>query len=154
MPSISADQFERIRVTALGGAVSNAPVSAGRAAWVSSEGLLVAATTSARTSHDIAERPRRAADPTGVGLAAEAVVDDFLAGGELEKLGGKALRWRPRVGEQPGWDIDYQDPDGELNAVAVKGTTAVRFASIEITANEWRAASELSHRSSSAPSRV
>lgn len=50
-----------------------------------------------------------------------------------------------REGLKPGWDIQYCD-DGELTAVEVKGTGGPLFASVEVTAQEWRAAESFGER--------
>lgn len=61
----------------------------------------------------------------------------------LEDIGGCAeITHRAARGETPGWDIDYRDPAGVLHRVEVKGTVAGAFTTIDITANELRAASE------------
>jgi len=54
--------------------------------------------------------------------------------------------WLAGRGETPGWDISYLDGDGKPVAVEVKATTLARFSSIEMTANEWRAAEEHGER--------
>ena len=71
-----------------------------------------------------------------VGDWAERVVLDFLKaqGGCAEIVHRAAQR------ETPGWDIDYRDGDGVLHRVEVKGTVAGAFTSIDLTANELRAA--------------
>jgi hypothetical protein len=51
----------------------------------------------------------------------------------------ETIKWRADKGEMPGWDIDYRS-GGQLFAVAVKSTVGPSFLSIELTANEWRAA--------------
>jgi hypothetical protein len=48
-----------------------------------------------------------------------------------------------RRGETPGWDIEYTDSSGELIGVEVKGTILSKFSSVELTANEWLAASRV-----------
>ena len=54
----------------------------------------------------------------------------------------ETIKWRADKGEMPGWDIDYRS-GGQLFAVAVKSTVGPSFLSIELTANEWRAAQRL-----------
>lgn len=51
-----------------------------------------------------------------------------------------SVDWLAQRGETPGWDIEYIDQSGARIAVEVKGTTVLRFPSIELTANEWKAA--------------
>jgi hypothetical protein len=61
----------------------------------------------------------------------------------LRRLGGCTdVIYRAARGETPGWDIDYRDPAGVLNRVEVKGTVGGAFATIDLTANELRAARE------------
>ncbi len=47
---------------------------------------------------------------------------------------------RAALGEKPGWDFDYQDAKGNVNRVEVKGTVGSAFATIDLTANEMKAA--------------
>ncbi len=59
----------------------------------------------------------------------------------IEQLqGATACTHRAGLGETPGWDIDYLDPDGVLQRVEVKGTISGAFTGVEITAGEMRAA--------------
>ena len=60
--------------------------------------------------------------------------------------GRDSLRWVAQEGETPGWDISYEDDDGQLIAVEVKGTTLSRFSSLEMTRNEWSAAERMGSR--------
>ena len=61
----------------------------------------------------------------------------------LEGLGGCAqIVHRAAQGETPGWDIDYSDAAGTLHRVEVKGTVGGAFTTIDLTANELRAARE------------
>jgi hypothetical protein len=49
-------------------------------------------------------------------------------------------------GEQPGWDVEYRDAEGNIVGIEVKGTQGGGFASIDITANEWEQAQALLER--------
>ena len=49
-------------------------------------------------------------------------------------------------GETPGWDIEYTDPTGELNAVEVKGSSGAAFPNFEFTHGELEAARRLGPR--------
>ena len=64
----------------------------------------------------------------------------------LSSGGRDSLRWVAQEGETPGWDISYEDDDGQLIAVEVKGTTLSRFSSLEMTSNEWSAAERMGSR--------
>jgi hypothetical protein len=79
---------------------------------------------------------RRSKRAKEIGDWAERVVFDFLQaqGGCAEIVHRAAQR------ETPGWDIDYRDAGGVLHRVEVKGTVAGAFTSIDLTANELRAA--------------
>ena len=68
----------------------------------------------------------------------ELVVMDLKA--RLTPLEADSIRWLAREGETPGWDIEYISSNGSKKRVEVKGTTAARFSSLEITSNEWEAA--------------
>lgn len=50
------------------------------------------------------------------------------------------------VGETPGWDIEYLDAAGKLNAVEVKGATGAAFTCFELTSGELTAARRLGPR--------
>ena len=56
----------------------------------------------------------------------------------VEDISG--LRWVAQEGETPGWDIEYQTSDKRLIRIEVKSTQSQSIRSVEITANEWRAA--------------
>jgi hypothetical protein len=61
----------------------------------------------------------------------------------LQHLGGCAeIVHRAAQGETPGWDIDYRDPAGVLHRVEVKGSVGNTFTTVDLTANELRAARE------------
>ena len=90
----------------------------------------------------------KSASPTGrryskkskvVGDAGELTVFKYL---EANVPGISELRWLANEGETPGWDIQYLDDGGSLIRVEVKSTEAKTLTSIELTANEWRAANE------------
>lgn len=57
----------------------------------------------------------------------------------------ETLRWVADEGETPGWDIQYEAA-GEIVAVEVKASGGPGFPSVEMTANEWRAAVDLGRR--------
>ena len=77
-----------------------------------------------------------------VGDAGERTVLKFL---EIEVPSVSEIRWLADEGETPGWDIQYLDGVGNLIRVEVKSTESETLSSIELTANEWRAANK--HRS-------
>lgn len=71
-----------------------------------------------------------------IGDWAELLVVEFL-----KSQGGHAeIVHRAAIQETPGWDIDYRDANGVLHRVEVKGTVGGAFTSIDLTANEMRAA--------------
>lgn len=78
-------------------------------------------------------------DSKEVGDAAERAVFEHLMK-TLTVSEVASLRWVSKVGETPGWDMEYTNDANELVAVEVKGTKAPMFASIDISGNEWRAA--------------
>jgi hypothetical protein len=80
-----------------------------------------------------------------VGRRAEEIAHRFL-GDHSTTIGVKNLRWVAREGLTPGWDIQYTDLTGQAVAVEVKGATGARFASIDLTAGEWKAAQTLGDR--------
>ena len=78
-------------------------------------------------------------DATRFGRRAEEIVHRFLLEHSNE-LGAKNIRWLSREGLTPGWDLQYEDDQGEVIAIEVKGTTGPVFSSIDITVGEWNAA--------------
>ena len=79
-----------------------------------------------------------------IGDRAEEIVFMQLQG-RIQQIGSK-LKWVAKDGLKPGWDIQYQDQQGQLVAVEVKGTSGMGFASIELTHREWAAALNLGDR--------
>lgn len=60
----------------------------------------------------------------------------------LQVKAQKSLRWVASLGEKPGYDIEYC-LDKTIKGIEVKATTASCFASIQLTANELKAAEEM-----------
>ena len=58
-------------------------------------------------------------------------------------VGATTIRHVAAEGETPGWDIEYKDADGHLNAVEVKGSSGSAFANFDITDGELNAARRL-----------
>jgi hypothetical protein len=80
-----------------------------------------------------------------VGRRAEEIVIKLLQE-TLTEEERQSIRWISRMGETPGWDIDYVASDGQTIGIEVKGTTGKSFPNVEITSNEWDAACELQDR--------
>lgn len=74
-----------------------------------------------------------------VGTRAEEIAHKYLSDNRTECEIAE-LRYVAKLGETPGWDIEYRKTNGESICVEVKGTTARQFVAIEITAGEWDAA--------------
>lgn len=70
-----------------------------------------------------------------IGDRAEEIIYNAL----IEEYSPDKVDWTARRGKKPGWDIQVVDGDNEL-LIEVKGTTASKFNSIEISDNEWKAA--------------
>ena len=85
---------------------------------------------------------RRSKFSTSIGDCGELVVFEYLQS-SLEADGAHSFRWNARERETPGWDMEYKNKNNILQAIEVKSTTGSRFPSIEMTANEWDAASRL-----------
>jgi hypothetical protein len=49
-----------------------------------------------------------------------------------EAFGAKNIRWISQEGLTPGWDLQYENHDGEVIAVEVKGTTGPVFGSVDV----------------------
>jgi len=81
---------------------------------------------------------RRSKRSKPLGDRGEEIVRDHLRE-ILTREEADTIEWRAERGETPGWDIDYRS-GGRLLAVEVKSTVSPSFLSIELTANEWRAA--------------
>jgi uncharacterized protein DUF3883 len=87
---------------------------------------------------------RRSGRSKVVGDQAERVVFELLE--KTLSLGErKSLRWVANETEQPGWDLQYGN-GRNVTAIEVKGTTGAKFPTLEITANEWKAAEDLRAR--------
>src|SRR5205085_5140875 len=80
-----------------------------------------------------------------VGRRAEEIAHQFLRD-NAERLGAKNIRWVAQEGSTPGWDLQYENQEGDVVAVEVKGTTGPHFGSIDVTSGEWNAATTLGHR--------
>lgn len=81
---------------------------------------------------------RRSKRAKEIGDWAEQLVVEFL-----QNHGGCAeIVHRAAIAETPGWDIDYRDADGVLHRIEVKGTVGGAFSTIDLTANELRAAQQ------------
>jgi hypothetical protein len=80
-----------------------------------------------------------------IGNRAEEVAHKYLVD-NAASLGAKNIRWMSKQGLTPGWDMQYEDHAGKVIAVEVKGSAGPRFANIDLTAGEWRAAGELGDR--------
>lgn len=85
---------------------------------------------------------RRSKYSVAVGNLGESAALDYLRL-SLPERHAASLRWTAQEGETPGWDIEYRDDAGQLVAVEVKATTGPRFPAVELTANEWAAATKL-----------
>ncbi|PKN81929.1 MAG: hypothetical protein CVU47_04960 [Chloroflexi bacterium HGW-Chloroflexi-9] len=79
---------------------------------------------------------QRSREPKVIGDRAEEIVYRVLC----ERHGVGSVRWMARDGETPGWDIEYADRMRGTVRAEVKGTTASRFTSLNLTRNEWDAA--------------
>lgn len=82
---------------------------------------------------------RRSKFSKKVGDRAELAVIKHLMS-VLARAEQDTIVWVARKGETPGWDIEFKRDDGKKICIEVKGTSGSRFQSIELTANEWRAA--------------
>ncbi len=152
---ISAEQFNRIMF--LAGVASGplfrasepvevVPVSTANPSRPTSLSEVLAPTpVSALTVASPSRSYRRPRDAKRTGDWAEEVVYLFLRR-TLPESQRETVDWIARRGQTPGWDIQYTDGAGEVIAVEVKGTTAARFPSIELTSNEWDAAAQLKER--------
>lgn len=105
--------------------------------------LLAPPSTESRAMTGEVVQGRRSRQAVQIGRRAELVGVKFLkrltpAPAEVTDIAGR--------GETPGWDLEYRNAAGDRVLVEVKGTSASRFAAIEITANEWRAAATMRER--------
>jgi hypothetical protein len=80
-----------------------------------------------------------------IGRRAEEIAQRFLFE-HAEKLVAKNIRWISQEGLTPGRDLQYENDDGQVIAVEVKGTTGPVFGSVDITTGEWNAAVALADR--------
>lgn len=114
---------------------------------VGGTGLLVPrkATPSGKSATGQGGSPRRSRHSKLIGDFGEEIALKHLRK-ELSGVEAASLRWVADENEKPGWDIEYRRDDAALIAVEVKATSGSRFASIEITENEWSAAREMKER--------
>ena len=91
------------------------------------------------------EGTRRSTQSKRIGDQAEEAVRNRLMA-RLPAEHANTIDWHAERGDKPGYDLSYRNETGELIGVEVKGTTLARFASVELTRNEWRAASEMGSR--------
>ena len=91
------------------------------------------------------EGTRRSTNSKWIGDQAEEAVLSWLRA-RLPKDQATTLDWHADRGDKPGYDLSYRDETDELIGVEVKGTTLARFASVELTRNEWRAAGDMDSR--------
>lgn len=87
---------------------------------------------------------RRTTAAKAVGDRAEWIVKQHLESRLPAEL-RSTIRHHAAAGETPGYDLSYGPPDSFI-AVEVKGSVQATISSIELTANEWRAAQELGDR--------
>jgi hypothetical protein len=85
--------------------------------------------------------PGRSKYSAAIGKRGEEVALEYLRQ-TLSSPEAATLRWTAADGETPGWDIEYTSA-GELVAIEVKATGGPAFPSIELSANEWNAATRL-----------
>jgi hypothetical protein len=132
--SLDAETYARILEAAGKTAAAIAPAATGA---LEVDNLIIAKTqtTGGQSNSGGYRRSKRAKE---IGDWAEQTVVDFL-----EKHGGCAeIVHRAAQGETPGWDIDYRDAAGVLHRVEVKGTVGGAFTTLDLTANELRAAEQ------------
>jgi hypothetical protein len=73
-------------------------------------------------------------------IGEEAVVEHLKA--TLHESLRASVKWLAKLGETPGWDIQYTDREGNLIKVEVKSTTCEGFQAFEMTDNEVKAAEQ------------
>lgn len=84
---------------------------------------------------------RRSKYPKPIGDRGEEIVEKHLRA-ILTPEEAETIKWLAKpIRRTPGWDIEYQSA-GQTVAVEVKSTVVRSFLSIELTANEWKAAEE------------
>jgi len=85
-------------------------------------------------------KARRSPIAKAIGDRAEEIIFRYI---RETVAGATAVRHVAADGETPGWDIEYQDANGELNAVEVKAASGSAFANFELTQGELNAARRL-----------
>ena len=78
-----------------------------------------------------------------IGDRAEDAAMKFLL---TQMEGAREIRHISKLGLTPGWDLEYVDEEGHLNAVEVKGAAGSAFPSFDITKNELEAAKRIGSR--------
>jgi len=85
--------------------------------------------------------PRHSKYSAAIGKRGEKLALEYLRR-TLSSPEAATLRWTADAGETPGWDIEYTSA-GELVAIEVKATGGPAFPYVELSANEWNAATRL-----------
>lgn len=129
--------FEEIIKAASTGASALHPITADEAGLPEPANLILPADLA--NKQPLGNPYRRSRRSKEIGDWAEKAAFAYI---KNEVAGCTACTHRAAVGETPGWDIDYRDAKGLLQRVEVKGTIAAAFASIDLTANEMKAAKE------------
>jgi Domain of unknown function (DUF3883) len=104
--------------------------------------LLLPRTATLVSSPSDSPTARYSRNAAPIGRRAEELVNQYIMR-NADILGARNIRWVADEGSTPGWDLQYENEEGDLIAVEVKGTTAPQFGSIDITAGEWNAAQAL-----------
>jgi len=86
---------------------------------------------------------RRSRNAKIVGHRAEEITMRYL---HEVLTGATHIRHVAISGETPGWDIEYTDLEGQVNAVEVKGASGTAFTNFEFTQGELEAARRLGSR--------
>lgn len=136
--SIDRAAFDRILQLAGATEPGGAPASSDAVAGT----IVRTGTGLARPGRPSSSTFRRSKEAKAIGDQAELAVVEFLR----TRLKARDVTHRAAMGETPGWDVDYLDAEGVLQRVEVKGSVSSAFTSVELTANEMRAARQ--HRAS------
>lgn len=99
--------------------------------------LLPRAPQSEKSNHRTSNRYSKRAKQ--IGDRAEELVFEWIK----QEVPNNKVRWLAKEGLTPGWDIEFEDENGQTIAVEVKASVGKAFLDFEVTQNELDAAKRL-----------
>ena len=108
--------------------------------------LFQASTKASTTNRSVSNGRTSSRRSVQIGKKGESLFHDYLKTPEGTQRFKVAKHLRDCSKENKGWDIEFENTDGDLIAVEVKSTVAASTKSITLTKNEWEQAEKLGPR--------